>query len=128
ETDAVAGFEALRQQVTRHLIGAIVHVAERVDRVVRDHRVARAVARGVQLIAALLEQVGEALAFLPPVRVVRIFADQHFALASPLPVRSLVADAEASLPRRVADSTVIAGPLPPCHGLDTGPPRAVWAI
>ena len=77
KTDPVARAEALRDQESRHLVGAIVDVAKRIDRVIGDHCVARAAARGVQLVAALFEQMVKPLAFFPANRIVRSFANQH---------------------------------------------------
>jgi hypothetical protein len=72
----------LLEQEPRDLVGAIVEITKRERRIIGEHRQCGAVARRMQLIAALLEQMVEPFARLPANRVVGVLANQHLSLAS----------------------------------------------
>ena len=72
EADAVAGLNALLDQVARDLIGAAVEIAEREHGIVRDDGIA-----GGETGAGLFEQVIEPFARRPAHRVVGVLARDH---------------------------------------------------
>jgi hypothetical protein len=83
QTDAIACLQALIEQISRGLIGAIVEITKREGDILgHDRQMIRR-----HLVAALLEEVIEPFALLPTNGVIGTLANQHVTLPSGIALR-----------------------------------------